>query len=82
MDKKCFQCGKPGFELYGYTICDDCKSKLGLLTDKTIDKHLVLYKKKNRSYKDEIRRRLDFIDRDYLKKRIKLLHVLELLERT
>ena len=81
MDTKCFQCGKRGSELYGYTICDECKSKLGLLTDETINKHLMLYKKKNRSYEDEIRRRLDFIDRDYKKKRIKLLYVLDMLER-
>ncbi len=80
--KKCFQCGEDGSELYGYTICDSCRSKLGLFSDETIGKHISLYDKpiKKRSYEEEIKFRLDFIEKEYTKKRIKLLHILERLK--
>lgn len=64
--------------MYGYTICDSCKAKLRLFTDETIKK----YKSKNaKKFSKEIQRRLDFLDKDYIKKRIKLLHVLKQLKR-
>jgi len=68
--------------MYGYTTCDSCKSKLGLFTDVTIKKHILLYKKsaKNHSYEEEIHNRLIFLDKDYIKKRIKLLHIQERLK--
>ncbi len=77
MDKPCFQCGNPGADLYGYTICDACKAKLGLFTNETIQKHVALYEKsqKKRSYEQEIRYRLDYIEKDFIKKQIKLLHI-------
>lgn len=77
--KSCFQCGKAGTDLYGFTICGSCKSKLGLFTDDTIKKHISIYKKssKNHSYEEEIQDRLIFIEKDYVKKRIKLLHIQE-----
>jgi hypothetical protein len=79
--KLCFQCGKQGADMYGYTICDSCKSKLGLFTDETIKKHITLYNfSKNQSYENEILDRLSFIDKDYIKKKIKLLHILERLK--
>lgn len=82
MKKLCFQCGKKGADMYGYTICDLCKSKLGLFTDETIKKHIAFYKKpaKKHSYSKEIRDRLIFLDKDYVKKRIKLLYIQERLK--
>jgi len=78
---KCFQCGKTDnscTELFGYIICDSCKSKLGLFTDKTIKKHIMHYQQsKDRSYEEEIHFRLDYLDKDYIKKRIKLLYIQE-----
>ena len=62
-DKPCFQCGRTSINIdpYGYTICDSCKSKLGLFTDETIKKHISLYNStKNHSYEKEIRDRLVF----------------------
>ena len=82
MAKSCFQCGKEGTNMYDYTICDSCKSKIGLFTDATIKKHISLYQKssKDHSYEKEIHDRLIFIEKDYIKKRIKLLHIQERLE--
>ena len=82
MEKVCFQCGDKGDDLYGYTVCADCKSKLGLFTDATIKKHIALYQDpaKKRSYAQEIKYRLDFVEKDYIKKKLKLLHILDRLD--
>ncbi len=80
MKNLCFQCGSQGKDLCGFTVCDSCKSKLGLFTDETIKKHIALYKAKGRSYEAEIARRLDFIEKDFAKKKIKLLHIQERLK--
>ena len=72
MKKSCFQCKKNGQNIYGYIICDSCKSKLRFFTDKTIKK----YNSKNpNKFSKEIQERLDYLDKDYIKKRIKLLHI-------
>lgn len=80
--KSCFQCGDKGEDMYGYPICNMCKAQLGLFTDTTIRKHLARFKKtpEDNSYEHELKRRLAFLDEDYIKKRIKLLHVLARLE--
>jgi len=62
--------------MYGYCICDSCKDKLRLFTDATIRK----YKLKNPAFEKEIQDRLDFLERDYMKKKIKLLYVQDRLE--
>ncbi len=77
MAKACFNCGKDGKDMYGYTICDSCKSKLRLFKDATIKKY---NSRDSDKFSKEIQRRLDFIDKDYIKKRIKLLHVQEQLK--
>jgi len=77
MAKKCFNCGKEGKNMYGYSICDGCKSKLRLFTDKTIER----YNSKNpQKFPEEIQRRLNSVEKDYIKKRIKLLHIQEQLK--
>ena len=73
----CFNCGEPGTEFYGYVICEDCKTGLRLFSDKTINKYST---KDPEAYMDEIKFRIDFIDKDYIKKRIKLLHIKDRLE--
>ena len=78
MTKTCFNCGKETTNnLYNYPICDSCKSKLKLFSDETIKKY---YLKDPEKFSKEIQRRLEFIDKDYIKKRIKLLHVQEQLK--
>ncbi len=77
MKNLCFQCGRQGKDLCGISVCDSCKSKLGLFIDETIKKHIALYKAKGRSYEAEIAKRLDFIEKDFTKKKIKLLHIRE-----
>lgn len=75
--KTCFNCGKNGIDLYGYTICDPCKTKLRLFTPEIIKK----YNSKNlEGFSKEIERRLDYLDKEYVKKRIKLLHILDQLK--
>ncbi len=70
-DMSCFNCGEPGELFFGYPICDTCKSKLGLFTDKTIKSHILKYatdNKKQHSYEEEIACRMIFLDKDYIKK--------------
>lgn len=75
MTKPCYNCGKAtAKELYNYPICDSCKSKLKLFTEATINKY---YSKNPEEFSKEIQRRLDFIEIDYINKKIKLLHVKE-----
>jgi hypothetical protein len=75
MTKNCYNCKQPTTkELYNYPICDSCKSKLKLLTEVNIKKH---YSKNPEEYSTEIQRRLDLIKKDYINKKIKLLHVKE-----
>ncbi len=83
--KKCFECGANHPEsisiLYGYTICNDCESKLALFQDKTIKRHFIAFEKikekdpQRLSYEEEIKRRLAFLDKHYIKSKIKLLHI-------
>ncbi len=82
-DILCFNCGKPGKIFFGYPICDACKSKLGLFTDNTIRNHILKYsmdKEKQHSYAAEIALRIKLLDKDYIKKRIKLLHITDRLQ--
>ncbi|MTI88175.1 MAG: hypothetical protein FH748_09425 [Balneolaceae bacterium] len=84
----CYRCGaedeNSNINLYGHTICLDCKSKLGLYKDKTIKRHFQSYgqnpKDERDHYEDEILYRLDFIKKDYINKKIKLLHILDRLK--
>jgi len=68
--------------LFGYTLCLDCRANLKLFTDKTIERHALQFKEAKRqdpehlTYEEEMRYRLDFIHKDYISKRIKLLHIL------
>lgn len=70
--KKCFNCGQNGKDLYGYIICDSCKSNLRLFTNDTIQRY---YTESPENFPKEIQRRLAYLDTDYIKKRIKLLHI-------
>jgi len=78
MTKNCYNCGEEtDKEMFSYPICDSCKSKLKLFTEKTIKKHYV---KNPEEFSIEIQRRLDFIEKDYINKKIKLLQIKEQLK--
>jgi hypothetical protein len=80
---KCFNCSaETTNQRYQITICPACEQDLRLFTDETIARQKAEYKpsEKYAAYDDEITDRLAFIEKDYLKKKIKLLHVLERLE--
>lgn len=76
-EKKCFNCGKKGKDKYGYIICDSCKSKLRLFSNDTIKRYNA---ESPEGFSKEIQKRLDFLNKDYIKKRIKLLHIQEQLK--
>ena len=83
MIMKCFNCeSNADAQLYGIPICNSCESDLRLFTDDTIIRQKREYKGSDNyaSYQDEISGRLILLERDYLKKRIKLLHILERLD--
>ena len=82
MKDACFQCGNQGQSFYGYTICDSCKTNLRLFTDKKIKQYITLFdtSAKKQPYKDEIKYKLDFIEKDYIKKKIILSHILDRIE--
>lgn len=81
----CFGCGETEessiTEFYGYTVCKACQVKLGLFQDETIKKHVDSFQRANQRdpnkplYQEEVRNRLVLLDKDYLPKRIKLLHI-------
>jgi hypothetical protein len=75
----CCQCGAHGqTNLYGYIFCDRCESKLGLHSDATILKNAESYQQsKPISYEDEVVRRLQIMEKDFAKRKVKLLHILE-----
>lgn len=80
---KCFNCASNAdFQKYGIPICNSCESDLKLFTDDTIIRQKKEYKGSDNysSYQNEISHRIILIERDYLKKRIKLLHILERLD--
>ena len=72
---KCFSCGTKEdlMGMYGYRICGSCKKKLRLFDDKTI----LRYLKENKGFEEEMRSRIDLLSKDYKKKKIKLLYILE-----
>ena len=77
---KCFNCGSNAdSQIYGIPFCISCESDLRLFTDETIIRQRIEYKGSDKyaSYQDEVSDRLILLERDYLKKRIKLLHILE-----
>ena len=73
-------------ELHGFSVCKGCESVLGLLKDETIKRHIETYDKAKKkspnkaTFEQEIRNRLEFLYKDYVKKKIKLLHIIERLE--
>ena len=80
---KCFNCGaETSNQRYEIMICAACEQDLRLFTDETIARQKAEYKpsEKYAAYGDEIADRLVFLEKDYLKKKIKLLHVLERLD--
>ena len=78
--KSCSQCGAQSklSNLYGFVFCVRCESKLGLHSDKTILKNADGYAtSKPVSYEEEVVERLQKMDRDFIKAKVKLMHILE-----
>ena len=83
--RKCFKCRTSNQleGIYGYAVCSECKSKLGLFTKETVQRQAKEYHKDNRknaeadTYEEEIRRRLELIEEEYIGKKIRLLSILD-----
>lgn len=77
-NRDCFNCGEEGENLHGYIICDECKTGLRLFSEKSVKKYMTQYhNEKYKTYEEEIKYRLDFIEKDHIKKEIKLLDILD-----
>ena len=85
MPKRCFSCDNTNLKeisnVYGYSVCVVCKTTLGFYLDSTIRKHILAFEKKKQevpekpSNREEIDYRLNFMRAEYIRKRIKLLHI-------
>ena len=78
--KVCCQCEARGqmANLYGYYFCVRCQSKLALHSDTTILKNAKSYdQSKPIPYEDEVVHRLQVMEMEFVKNRVKLLHILE-----
>lgn len=70
----CFNCNNLGSDLYGYNVCGACKNMLRLFTEDTVAKHSKTLSKER--YQKDLIKKLDLLDKTYIKKRIKLLDIL------
>lgn len=67
--------------VYVYTICNNCKSKLGLFQDTTIARHIKSFAiAKNNdvsqpTFKQDVLDKLTVLEQIYISKKIKLLHI-------
>lgn len=79
MTKKsaCFNCKKRTDNLvYGFSVCQECESRLGLMSEETVGKHM-----QNKSdFLKEARSKMEILEKDYARKKIKLLHILDKLK--
>jgi hypothetical protein len=65
-------------ERYGFLFCGECESKLGLHSDKTILKNAKSCGLPEPfTYEDEVTDRLQTMEKDFIKKKVKLLHILD-----
>ncbi len=86
----CFRCGETEKaslnDMYNYVVCNACVTKLGLYHDETIKKHMASFQRakdmnpEKLSYEEEVNHRLIAMEKDYISKRIKLLHIRERLK--
>lgn len=73
-------------KLYGFALCENCRSGLNLMTDKTIEKHIESYAKAKEqnnslpSYSEEVEAKLKLLEKAYVSRKIKLLHIGERLK--
>ena len=78
MNNTCFNC--PTTEtttLYGYKICQACAKRLTNNKDETIKKWIAEFKPtaESSTFAEDIQFRLDFVEKDYIKSKIKLLSI-------
>jgi len=73
MISQCFNCNKKGKEFYGFTICKACRKALRLFSDNTLEKHIFKFTKP--VYQKEINERLSILEKNFIKKKIKLLDI-------
>lgn len=83
MSDLCVLCEKSqGRDFYGFLICESCQSKLRLFDDKTIQRYILEYdNNRDFSFEDEMDRRLKILEKDYIKKKVKLLYIKNRIEK-
>jgi len=76
MNDSCFNCNEKGTSMHGYFVCDSCKKKtLRLFTKKTVEEHILKFTKS--AYLKDMERRLFNLEKEFIKKRMKLLDALD-----
>lgn len=80
----CYRCGEEAqLELYGYHLCEACKKRMGLFRDETVQRYIAEFAQRKAadpsrpSYAEKVRNHLDLLEKEYISKRIKLLHIQE-----
>ena len=78
-ESACCQCDRTSktSHIYGYVFCDRCATKLSLHADKTILKNADKYSGEHSSYEEEVANRIEAMEKNYIKAKIKLMHILE-----
>ncbi len=70
----CVLCGEStNNELSGFLICSKCKSTVGLMSEETFQKHCL----DRSAFKKEAQEKLEILEKDYARKKIKLLDILK-----
>ena len=87
MDPICYKCNEKNpaelQDMFGYTICSSCRSKMGLYQDKTLKKYVKSFEEAKKldpghlSFEEEMLRRLEIVEKDYISKKIKLQYILD-----
>lgn len=69
--------------MYEYPICSNCIKKFRLHTDHSLNKYILdmdAQKKENPSnltFREEMERRLELVEKEYIKKKVKIKYILD-----
>ena len=75
----CVLCTTPATDdKYGFPICSECKSQIGLMSEATFQKHY----QHRAAFEKEAREKLHILEKDYVRKKIKLMDILNRLEKS
>jgi hypothetical protein len=78
LSKACFDCGRfTEGVVFDFPVCPPCEAKLRLMTVSTVERHRF----GKVDFEAEVQTKLGGLEQDYVRKKIKLLHILDVLRR-